>query len=90
MKLIRRLLGHGKLVADGKEFTRVQYDIEIWQAESGVQSARGIVSVSPVIGPGKLTLEDGKPLNIFVTTSGSQGATIIVKEPVPSLGTAGS
>jgi hypothetical protein len=83
MKLIGRLSGSGKLVADGHEFRGVHYDIQVWSAASGLISARGNVSVSPAVGPGELTLQNGKRVDIFVTTSGVHGATIIVKGKVP-------
>jgi hypothetical protein len=83
MKLIGQLSGSGKLVADGQEFRGVHYDIQVWSAESGLISARGNVSVSPVVGPGELTLHNGKQISVFVTTSGVHGATIIIKGKVP-------
>jgi len=86
MRLIERLEGDGKLVADSQEFNRVRYDLEVWQSDSGVKSARGKLSVSPKIGPGKLTLHEGKTIDIFVTTSGKQGSTVIVIGAVPTPG----
>jgi hypothetical protein len=83
MKLIGQLSGSGKLVADDHEFRGVHYDIQVWSAESGLISARGNVSVSPVVGPGELTLQNGKQITVFVTTSGVHGATIIIKGKVP-------
>ena len=86
MNLIGRLEGSGKLIADSQEFTRVRYDLEVWQSDSGVRLARGNLSVSPQIGPGKLTLRDGETIEIFVTTSGRQGSTVIVMGDVPAPG----
>jgi hypothetical protein len=83
MELIDTLEGDGHLTADGKEFSRVTYSIEVWQALSGAKWARGKISVSPEIGPGKLTLQDGRKLEVFVTTSGAHGGTIIVSAPIP-------
>ena len=44
----------------------------------GVTSAKGTLAVSPRVGPGKLTLTDGKTIDVFVTTSGKRGSTVIV------------
>jgi hypothetical protein len=86
MKLLGRLEGSGKLIADGHEFTQVRYDLEVWESNGGAKSARGILSVSPQVGPAKLTLEDGKILDVFVTTSGKRGSTVIVVGHVPAPG----
>jgi hypothetical protein len=86
MNVIGRLKGSGKLVADNHEFNRVQYDLEVWQTDGGAKSARGILSISPQIGPGKLTLRDGKTIDVLVTTSGKRGSTVIVIGNVPAPG----
>jgi hypothetical protein len=86
LNLIGRLEGDGKLVADSQEFNRVRYCLDVWQSDGGVKSARGTLSVSSQIGPGKLTLKDGKTIEVFVTTSGKRGSTVIVTGPVPTPG----
>ena len=86
LNLIGRLEGDGKLVADSQEFNCVRYDLEVWQSNGGVKTARGTLSVSSQIGPGKLTLKDGKTIEVFVTTSGKRGSTVIVTSPVPTPG----
>jgi hypothetical protein len=83
VKLIGQVSGSGTLVADDHRFGAVQYDIEVWSADNGLTSARGRISVSPEVGPGQLTLENGKHIDVFITTSGVHGATIIVKGNVP-------
>lgn len=82
MKLIGRLSGMGKLVME-KRSLPTHYNIDIWQAESGLNSARGTISVTVEAGPCKLVLEDGREIQVFVTTGGSQGGTILVNGPVP-------
>ena len=86
MNLIGRLEGDGKLVAHSQEFNRVQYDLEVWESNGGVKSARGTLSVSPQVGPGKLTLKEGETIDVFVTTSGKRGSTVIVIGAVPTPG----
>jgi hypothetical protein len=44
MNLIGRQKGVGVLEADGKKFTGVDYDIEVWSADGGLKSARGTLS----------------------------------------------
>jgi hypothetical protein len=83
MNRIGRLAGLGTLVADGKEFSRVEYAIDIWRADSGIESARGKLSVSPEVGPAKLMLAGGKEIKVFITTSGVHGATLMVSGAIP-------
>jgi hypothetical protein len=83
MNLIGRLKGAGTLVRDELEWKGVRYDIEVWRAESGLKSARGTLSVTAEPGPCELILEGGDRIDLFVTTAGGRGSTVLVKGPIP-------
>jgi hypothetical protein len=85
VKLVGRLSGKGKLILE-KRSLPTQYDIDIWQAESGLNTARGTISVTVEAGPCKLVLEDGHEVEVFVTTGGAQGGAILVNSPLPGYG----
>ena len=79
MKLTERLTGTGSLLLEGnRKFDKVEYDIEVWRSDGGLKSLRGTLSVTVEAGPCKLVLKDGSKLNIFVTTSGTYGSTVLV------------
>jgi len=85
MNQIGQLVGLDTLVTDGKEFKSVEYAIDVWRADSGIESARGKLSVSPEVGPGKLTLAGGREIKVFITTSDVHGATLMVTGAIPRI-----
>jgi hypothetical protein len=86
MKLNGRLIGSGTLLLSDRRWKGVPYDIEVWEADTGLKSARGALSVTVVAGPCKLILEDGRHVDLFVTTTGERGSSFLVKGTVPELG----
>jgi hypothetical protein len=69
----------GILDADGRRRT-AKYDIQIWQAESGIRSGRRTLSMTVEAGPHKLVLQKGNRIELFVTTAGVYEAHAIVKQ----------
>jgi hypothetical protein len=80
---IGRLKGVGTLIAGESKRTGVKYEIEIWQGHTGLKSTRGTLSATVEAGPWKLILEDGRNIDVFVTTAGTHGADFLVKGSVP-------
>jgi hypothetical protein len=83
MKLNGRLKDSGTLLLSDRQWKGVPYDIEVWEADTGLKSARGTLSVSVEAGPCKLIPEDGRRVDLFVTTAGERGSSFLVKGEVP-------